>query len=36
MDLWEIGLEGADWVRLTQDGDRWRTLENTVFKLRVL
>jgi hypothetical protein len=24
MDLREIGLGGVDWIRLSQDRDRWR------------
>jgi hypothetical protein len=36
MDLREIGWEGVDWIHLAQDTDQWRTLVNTVMKLRVL
>jgi hypothetical protein len=35
MDLREIGFGGVDWINLTQDGDRLRTLVNTVMNLRV-
>jgi hypothetical protein len=27
MDLREIGLGGVDWIRLSQDRDRWRAVE---------
>jgi hypothetical protein len=33
MDLREIGLGGVDWIRLSQDRDRWRAV---VMNLRVL
>jgi hypothetical protein len=36
MDLREIGLGGVDWIRLSQDGDRWRTVVSAVMNLRVL
>jgi hypothetical protein len=36
MDLREIGLGGMDWIRLSQDRDRWRAVVCTVMKLRVL
>jgi hypothetical protein len=36
MDLTEIGLEGVDWIRLTQDRDRWRAVVSAVMNLRVL
>jgi len=35
MDLQEVGCGYMDWIRLTQDRDRWRTLVSTVMKLRV-
>jgi hypothetical protein len=35
MDLGEIGWDGRDWIKLAQDRDQWRTLVNTVIKLRV-
>jgi hypothetical protein len=36
MDLREIGLEGVDWIRLAQDGDRWRAVVSSVMNLRIL
>jgi hypothetical protein len=36
MDLREVGLEGVDWIRLSQDRDRWRAIVNAVMNLRVL
>ena len=35
MDLLEVGGEGLDWIELTQDRDRWRTLVDVVMNLRV-
>jgi hypothetical protein len=35
MDLREIGIDGANWIRLAQDRVRWRTCVNTVMNLRV-
>jgi hypothetical protein len=35
MDLKEIGIEGANWIRLAQDGVQWRASAKTVMKLRV-
>jgi len=35
MDLTELGSEGLDWIQLTKDRFQWRTLLNTVMKLRV-
>jgi len=35
MDLQEVGWEGADWMELAQDRDRWRTLVSAVMNLRV-
>jgi hypothetical protein len=35
MDLREVGWEGADWIDLAQDRDRWRALVYTVMNLRV-
>jgi hypothetical protein len=32
----DIGWDGVDWIDVAQDRDRWRTLVNTVMKLRVL
>jgi hypothetical protein len=36
MDLREIGLEGVDWIRLSQDRDRWWAVVSAVRNLRVL
>jgi hypothetical protein len=36
MDLREIGLEGVDWIQLSQDRDRWRAVVSAVMNLRVL
>jgi hypothetical protein len=36
MDLREIGLGGVDWIRLSQDKDRWRAVVSAVMNLRVL
>jgi hypothetical protein len=36
MDLGEIGLGCVDWIRLTQDRDRWRAVVSAVINLRVL
>jgi hypothetical protein len=35
MDVREIGWDGVDWMDMAQDRDQWRTLVNTVLKLRV-
>jgi hypothetical protein len=35
MGLKEIGCVVTDWVHLTQDGDQWRALVNTVMNLGV-
>jgi hypothetical protein len=35
MDLREIGLDGMDWIDLTQSRDQWRAVVNTVINLRV-
>ena len=35
MDLNEVGCGYMDWIRLTQDRDRWRTLVSAVMNLRV-
>jgi hypothetical protein len=36
MDLKEIGLRVVDWIRLSQDRDRWRAVVSAVMNLRVL
>jgi hypothetical protein len=36
MDLREIGFGGVDWIRLSQDRDRWRAVVSAVMNLRVL
>jgi hypothetical protein len=36
MDLREIGLGGVDWIRPSQDRDRWRAVVSAVMNLRVL
>jgi hypothetical protein len=36
MDLREIGLGGVDWIRLSQDRDRWLAVVSAVMNLRVL
>jgi hypothetical protein len=36
MFLREIGLGGVDWIRLSQDRDRCRTVVSAVMNLRVL
>jgi hypothetical protein len=36
MDLRDIGLGGVDWIRLSQDRDRWRGVVSAVMNLRVL
>jgi hypothetical protein len=36
MDLREIGFGGVDWIRLSQDRDRWRDVVSAVMNLRVL
>jgi hypothetical protein len=35
MDVREVGCEGAYWVDLAQDRDRWRALVYTVMNHRV-
>jgi hypothetical protein len=35
MDLWEIGINGTNWVQLAQDRFQWRACVNTVMNLRV-
>jgi hypothetical protein len=36
MDLRAIGLGGVDWIRLSQDRDRWRAVVSAVMNVRVL
>jgi hypothetical protein len=36
IDLREIGFGGMDWIRLSQDRDRWRAVVSAVMNLRVL
>jgi hypothetical protein len=36
IDLREIGLGDVDWIRLSQDRDRWRAVVSAVMNLRVL
>jgi hypothetical protein len=35
MDVRETGWVDMNWIDLTQDGDQWRALVNTVMNLRV-
>jgi hypothetical protein len=35
MDLMEIGIDGANWIRLAQDRAQWRAFVNTMMNLRV-
>jgi hypothetical protein len=35
IDLREIGIDGANWIRLAQDRVQWRAFVNKVMKLRV-
>jgi hypothetical protein len=35
MDLGEIGIDGANWIRPAQDRVQWRAFVNTVMNLRV-
>jgi hypothetical protein len=35
LDLREIGIDGANWIRLAQDRVHWRAFMNTVMSLRV-
>jgi hypothetical protein len=35
MDLGEIGIDGANWIRLAQDRVHWRAFVNTEMNLRV-
>jgi hypothetical protein len=35
MDLTEIGIDGANWIRLAQDRVQWWAFVNTIMNLRV-
>jgi intracellular sulfur oxidation DsrE/DsrF family protein len=35
MDLTEIGIDGANWIQLAQDGVQWQACMNTVMNIRV-
>jgi hypothetical protein len=35
MDLRKVGMDGIDWIGLTQDRDQWSVPVNTVMNLRV-
>jgi hypothetical protein len=35
MDLREIGIDGANWIRLAQVRVQWRAFVSTIMKLRV-
>jgi hypothetical protein len=35
MDLREIGIDGANWIRLAQDRFQWRAFVNTVMNIRI-
>jgi hypothetical protein len=35
MNLREIGIDGANWIRLAQDRVQWRVFVSTVMSLRV-
>jgi hypothetical protein len=35
MDLEEIVIDGANWIRLAQDRVQWRAFVNTVMNLRI-
>jgi hypothetical protein len=35
MDVREIGIGGANWIRLAQDRVQWRAFVNAVMSLRV-
>jgi hypothetical protein len=34
MDVREIGIDGANWIRLAQDRVRWRAFVNTIMNLQ--
>jgi hypothetical protein len=35
LDLREIGIDGANWIRLAQNRVQWRSFVNTMMNLRV-
>ena len=35
MDLQEVGCGGMDWIKLTQDRDRWQALVNVVMNIQI-
>jgi hypothetical protein len=35
MDLGEIGIDGANWIHLAEDGCRWRAFVKAIMNLRV-
>jgi len=35
MDLREIGIDGANWIQLAQDGVQWKAFVNSVINHRV-
>jgi hypothetical protein len=35
MDLREVGIDGANWIRLTPDRVRWQTFVSMVMNIRV-
>jgi hypothetical protein len=35
MDLRKIGMDGANWIQLGQDGVQWRAFVNTIMNLRI-
>jgi transcription termination factor 2 len=35
LELWENGIDRANWIQLAQDRVQWRVLVNTVMNLRV-
>jgi hypothetical protein len=35
MDLNEIGIDGANWIQLSQDRVQWRACVNTVMNFEV-
>jgi hypothetical protein len=35
IDLRERGIEGANWIQLSEDGIHWRAFVNTVINLQV-